>query len=69
MADARVTPGRMLPSSEGVMISPVGELNWDGRVIVINNGKIGKISQMLYDAITGIQWGEKPDAFQWTLEV
>ena len=22
MADARVTPGRMLPSSEGVMISP-----------------------------------------------
>ena len=51
------------------VISPVGELNWDGRVIVINNGKIGKISQMLYDAITGIQWGEKPDAFQWTLEV
>ena len=51
------------------MISPVGELNWDGRVIVINDGKIGKISQMLYDAITGIQWGEKPDAFQWTLEV
>lgn len=51
------------------VISPVGELNWDGRVIVINNGKIGKISQMLYDAITGIQWGEKPDVFQWTLEV
>ena len=51
------------------VISPVGELNWDGRVIVINDGKIGKISQMLYDAITGIQWGEKPDAFQWTLEV
>ena len=51
------------------VISPVGELNWDGRVIVINNGKIGKISQTLYDAITGIQWGEKPDAFQWTLEV
>ena len=51
------------------VISPVGELNWDGRVIVINNGKIGKISQRLYDAITGIQWGEKPDAFQWTLEV
>ena len=51
------------------VISPVGELNWDGRVIVINNGEIGKISHLLYDEITGIQWGEKPDTFGWTLEV
>ena len=51
------------------VISPVGELNWDGRVIVINNGKIGKNLANAVRRHHGHQWGEKPDAFQWTLEV
>ncbi len=47
------------------VISPVGELNWNGRVITINNGKIGPISQRLYDTMTGIQYGKIPDTLGW----
>jgi len=51
------------------VISPVGELNWDGKVIVINDGKIGELSQKLYDTITGIQNGTVKDEFNWVTEV
>lgn len=51
------------------VISPVGELNWEGNIIKINNGKIGEISQRLYDTITGIQFGRLPDTMNWTVEV
>jgi len=51
------------------VVSPVGKLDWDGRIIVINEGKIGKISQFLYDQITGIQFGRIKDEFGWTREV
>ena len=37
------------------VISPVGELNYGGKIMNINNGEIGPISQKLYDAITSIQ--------------
>ena len=51
------------------VISPIGELNWKGNVIVVNDGKIGEVSQKLYDTITGIQNGELEDVMGWTKEV
>jgi len=51
------------------VISPIGELNWDEKIITINNGEIGKISAKIYDTITGIQSGKIPDTMGWTLEV
>lgn len=51
------------------VISPVGELNWNGNKISINNGKIGELSQKLYDTITGIQFGKTEDFMNWTIEV
>ena len=51
------------------VISPVGHLKWNDKVMEINNNKIGKISQMLYDTMTGIQWGKVEDTFNWTVEV
>ncbi|MBE7067255.1 MAG: branched-chain amino acid aminotransferase [Ruminococcaceae bacterium] len=51
------------------VISPVGELNWEGRKMVINNGEIGKLSQKIYDTITGIQCGKINDTMNWTVEV
>ncbi|MFP4698454.1 MAG: branched-chain amino acid aminotransferase [Eubacteriales bacterium] len=51
------------------VISPVGELNYDGDKIVINNGEIGSLSQKLYDTITGIQTGKIEDPYGWTVEV
>ncbi|MFJ7952375.1 branched-chain amino acid aminotransferase [Lysinibacillus sp. NPDC096418] len=51
------------------VISPVGELKWRDEKIIINNGEIGEISQMLYDTLTGIQNGTIEDAFGWTIKL
>jgi len=51
------------------VISPVGELSYRGERIVINEGKIGKLTQRLYDAIVGIQYGTAPDTRGWTVPV
>lgn len=51
------------------VISPIGQLKWDDHVMEINNGKIGEISQRLYDTLTGIQWGNIEDTMHWTIEV
>ncbi|MBQ7921512.1 MAG: branched-chain amino acid aminotransferase [Clostridia bacterium] len=51
------------------VISPIGELFDNGEKMIINNNQIGTISQKLYDAITGIQWGKTPDTMGWTVVV
>ncbi|MDR3344147.1 MAG: branched-chain amino acid aminotransferase [Oscillospiraceae bacterium] len=54
-------------SGTAAVISPVGELRWGDKVLSINGGKIGAVSQRLYDALTGLQWGKTPDTFGWTV--
>lgn len=51
------------------VISPIGQLKWEDRLMSINDGKIGSISQRLYHTLTGIQWGKLEDGFGWTVEV
>ncbi|MBE6782617.1 MAG: branched-chain amino acid aminotransferase [Ruminococcaceae bacterium] len=51
------------------VVSPIGLLSYEGVDYVINDGKIGELTQHLYDELTGIQWGEKEDKFNWTLKV
>lgn len=52
-------------SGTAAVISPVGEIHHEGQKIVISDNKIGPLAQRLYDEITGIQYGEKPDKFGW----
>ncbi len=49
------------------VISPVGEMRHLDKAITVNGKKIGTVSQKLYDEVTGIQYGEKPDKFGWML--
>jgi branched-chain amino acid aminotransferase len=51
------------------VISPVGELAYRGERLVINGGRIGKLTQKLYDTIVGIQYGTAPDPRGWTVPV
>lgn len=51
------------------VISPVGELNWEGQVISINDGKTGELATRIYETVTGIQWGQLPDPYGWIVEV
>ncbi|MDR1159129.1 MAG: branched-chain amino acid aminotransferase [Syntrophomonadaceae bacterium] len=51
------------------VISPIGELNWDGDTIVINNFETGETAKKLYDFITGVQSGVIDDPFEWTVKI
>ena len=51
------------------VISPVGELFWEGKTLVINNNEIGELSQRLYDELYGIQTGEREDTHGWIVPV
>ena len=51
------------------VISPIGVLKWGDQVMDIGGGKIGQISQKLYDNLTGIQTCRLPDPFGWVYTV
>ncbi len=51
------------------VISPIGEIAHGETRIVINGCKTGPLSQRLYDEITGIQYGNKPDKFGWIMKI
>lgn len=48
------------------VVSPIGELCYKDVKYTINNGEIGKVTQHLYDTLTGIQWGKTEDKYGWT---
>lgn len=51
------------------VISPIGELNYDGTILKLNNGEIGDVSQKVYTQLTGIQTGKIEDKYNWTQKV
>lgn len=51
------------------VISPVGALRYENEVMEINGGKIGPLSQKIYDTITGIQLGKVKGPEGWSVEV
>lgn len=56
-------------SGTAAVISPVGELLWNGEKMIINNGETGKLTTDIYNTVTGIQNGKVEDPFNWVLEV
>ena len=51
------------------VVSPIGELCYQDKKYTVNGGKIGEVTQHLYDTLTGIQWGKIEDKFGWTLPI
>jgi branched-chain amino acid aminotransferase len=47
------------------VISPVGELKYEDQVVAIGGGEVGPVSQKLYDALMGIQYGRMEDPMGW----
>jgi branched-chain amino acid aminotransferase len=56
-------------SGTAAVISPVGKLAYRGKTHVINGGKVGSLSQKLYDTIMGIQYGKVKDPYGWIEKV
>ena len=51
------------------VVSPIGKLACGEKEYVIGGGKIGPITQKLYDILTGIQWGKEEDKFGWVYKL
>ena len=51
------------------VVSPIGELCYKDKKFTVNGGKIGEVTQYLYDTLTGIQWGKTADKYGWTVEI
>ena len=51
------------------VISPVGQLRYEQKRMAIGGGKIGDLTQKLYDTITGIQLGKVTGPDGWSVEV
>ena len=51
------------------VVSPIGELAYNGEKYPVNGGQIGEVTQMLYDTLTGIQWGKIEDTYGWTVQL
>ena len=51
------------------VVSPIGKLACGDKEYVIGKGKIGAITQKLYDVLTGIQWGTVEDTFGWVYKL
>ena len=47
------------------VVSPIGELAMEDKKVTVSGGKIGPITQKLYDELTGIQWGRVADPHNW----
>jgi branched-chain amino acid aminotransferase len=47
------------------VISPVGQITYKGEDHIIAGGKMGELSQRLYNEIVAIQYGEKEDSHGW----
>ena len=51
------------------VVSPIGKLAFGDEEYVVNGGKIGEVTQTLYDTLTGIQWGKIEDDFGWVYKI
>ena len=51
------------------VVSPIGELAMGSKKVTVSGGKIGEITQKLYDELTGIQWGRVADPHGWIMKL
>ena len=59
----------MYATGTAAVISPVGQIFYEGKDYYIGEGKTGELSQKLYDEITGIQYGKREDPFGWRIKI
>lgn len=56
-------------SGTAAVVSPVGSIAYRGQAYQVGDGGTGQLAQKLYDEITGIQLGTRPDPFGWVVKV
>ncbi|HIV87616.1 MAG TPA: branched-chain amino acid aminotransferase [Candidatus Pygmaiobacter gallistercoris] len=66
-ADGRLE--EVFGTGTAAVISPVGELKYKDQTAIISGGKIGPVTQKLYDTLTGIQYGRITAPAGWIVPV
>ncbi|GAB6270187.1 MAG TPA: branched chain amino acid aminotransferase [Syntrophaceae bacterium] len=56
-------------SGTAAVISPVGQIYFQKKEYLINEGKTGALADMLYNEILQIQYGIKEDPFGWRVQI
>jgi len=51
------------------VISPIGELFYQGRILTVNNGKAGEMSTFFFNELQAMQRGEREDVNKWIVRV
>lgn len=54
-------------SGTAAVISPVSELVFQGKSLIVAQGRVGDWTQRLFDTLSGIQYGKMEDPFGWTV--
>ncbi len=77
VSERRISIGEVIAAAESgtleeafgtgtaAVISPVGLVRYKDKDYTINGGKMGEITKMLYETVTGIQYGIAPDSYGW----
>jgi len=63
LQDGRVS--EVFGTGTACVVNPVGTLGYKGREHKVGGGEPGNFATMLYNHLTGIQYGEKKDVFGW----
>ncbi|MGR8918990.1 MAG: branched-chain amino acid aminotransferase [Gammaproteobacteria bacterium] len=64
LADGRVT--EIFGMGTGAVIAPVGRLAYREQEITVRDGQPGPVATRLYEELTGLQYGLRPDPYGWT---
>jgi branched-chain amino acid aminotransferase len=51
------------------VISPVGQITYKGEDFMVAGGKMGEISERLYNELIAIQYGYKEDPYGWRIKI
>jgi len=56
-------------SGTAAVISPVGNIKFDGKEITIGDGGVGPLAARFFNDLTAIQYGKAEDPFNWIMPV
>jgi branched-chain amino acid aminotransferase len=63
-----IAAGRMTEAfgtGTAAVVSPVGQFTCRDRTATLGSGQVGQLTLRLYDTLTGIQYGRRPDPHGW----
>ena len=56
-------------SGTAAVVSPVGQLSYQGNLYTVNDNESGPVARNLFDKLTAIQYGYCEDAFDWVVRL